>query len=265
MQIMITPSPDRSLCVYTHSSGRYDFPVPPLAHRVNGLSIDYIWYSRDGRDGTKGWQRRPVPDPLRAQSDKITNRKLKMTPPAELQGYDAVLYVDGNKVLNPRFLAGIADLLSTEFGIGLLPHTQRFTVAAEVAECAARGLITPDQTARATARLDRMMAEGWPGAEMPLYQGNVILRRPRDAATRAAMEIWDAEFTENPYRDQFWLPYALWRAGVAVTDLSALAPDAPPALTVRHRKSCMSDLVERRKIRRRVRDFARRYEVTDHV
>jgi hypothetical protein len=50
-----------------------------------------------------------------------------------------------------------------------------------------------------------------------------------------------------------------------VTDLSALAPDQPPALTLRHRKSWMSDLVERRKIRRRVRDFARRYEVTDHV
>ena len=198
------------LLVYTCVFGGYDRIFPPVARDPR---VDYVVVTDRPTPAIRGWETRHA-DPGEIGNPRLANRYFKILGHQVFSDYDASIYVDGNIRLlySPREL--LERFCRKDVALGLFRHPQRSSVADEVTECVRRKQVRDASTA--IAELQNYRAEGFDDS-LGLMEAGVILRNHRHPELDRAMRDWWRLFEKYQSRDQFSLPFVLWKNNVPHT------------------------------------------------
>ena len=151
---------------------------------------------------------------------QLANRAQKMLFFSRLPHPGRSVYLDGN-------VRAITDLtpIFNAFGesgadMALYPHYARSSVRAEAEACLQRNKVRyPD---RVGAELDLYSNEGFPD-NAGLWEGSVIFKNHQSPKLAAAMSEWWELYSRFENRDQFSLPFIIWKHGLTVLNLDTLS------------------------------------------
>ncbi len=203
------------LC-YTVETGSFEKVWDPL---IADSNFDYHLVSdSDHRSST--W-RAVVPNTPAVANARLRNRFLKMRYALDHERPQESLYVDANVriINNPRAL--VDAFRSSGADIGLYKHYSHTSLTDEVSMCIRRGKVAHPQSA-----LDELALyerEGMPG-DVGVWEGSVILKNHSSKKLKEAMKEWWNLYSRFQTRDQFSLPFVIWKHGLEVFDLDEHSP-----------------------------------------
>jgi hypothetical protein len=194
--------------VYTCVFGGYDRILPPV-RREDG--IEYVAVTDLPALAVPGWTSMVV-DPTSVGTPRVANRYFKILAHEVFPGYDASIYLDGNIRVLGRMRDFFARIEGRGAALGLYRHPLRKTVREEVEQCVRRRQVT--DAAAAYSELQDYRDQGFPDEAGCLIEASILLRDHRHQQLKGAMDEWWRLFRTYQSRDQFSLPFVLWRTGV---------------------------------------------------
>jgi hypothetical protein len=204
------------LAVYTSVFGRYGRVWPPL--HPDPLTR-YLLVSDAGED-VPGWELVPVDSRL-FDSARLANRCQKMLFHTHLSSVRASVYIDANvrpvAPLGPLFSAFIA----SGADLGMYRHYARSTVRDESRASVARKKV--QDLGALDEEIGFYAAQGFPDSG-GMWEGSVIFKNHDSPKVLGAMEEWWALYSRFRTRDQFSLPFVIWKHGLQVFDLDGVTP-----------------------------------------
>jgi hypothetical protein len=195
------------LLAYTCVFDGYDRVFPPV--RIDP-ALDYLIVTDDSNLRVDGW-RTFVVDPTRFESARAANRHYKMLGHRYFDDYAASVYVDGNIRMLGNASKPLIQLFSSNVALSLFRHPKRDSVAAEIAACVEHGKTA--LSARNREELSDYQLDGFTDKQ-GLVEATVLLKNHRHPALDRAMSLWWSLFERYDSRDQFSLPYVLWKTGI---------------------------------------------------
>lgn len=202
--------------VYTSVFGGFEkiwSPILPSQH------LHYFAVT-DGKNHSRGWEHvgRNLDD---FAGSRLANRHQKMLFHESLPASPASLYVDANvrpiASLTPLFEAFAA----SGADLAMYPHYARETVASEAEACIARKKVENPQTVR--EELAFYNKQGFPDEE-GMWEGSVIFKNHSSPRLSDAMHEWWETYSRFRTRDQFSLPYIVWKHDLRVFNLDQHSP-----------------------------------------
>jgi hypothetical protein len=192
------------LALYTCVLGGYDRVFEPV---LRDTEVDFFIVTDDAGLSVPGW-RTIVVDPSQFGNCRAANRHFKFLGHAQFADYDASIYIDGNiRVLGQVSLLA-KEFLASRAALGVYCHPTRNSVAQEIVECVRRGQV-PDAES-AFAELEDFKDMGFPDAA-GLIEAGVLLKNHRHDGLVPAMRLWWQLFEKYRSRDQFSLPFVIWK------------------------------------------------------
>ena len=198
---------EMKLLVYTCVFGDYDKVFSPVRPDPG---VEYVAITDQEDFDVPGWKTKLV-DPSGFASARLANRYYKILGHEVFAEFDASVYVDGNIRVLSNVSGFFKRLQGTDAALGLYGHPARKTVSEEVAQCAQRGQVASE--AAATAELEAYRRQGFPD-DGGLIEASILLRDHRHPELGAAMRQWWELFETYQSRDQFSLPFVLWKTKV---------------------------------------------------
>lgn len=218
------------LVVYTSVFGGHDWVFPPI---VVSEDISYVLVTDDPDLQVSGW-RTLVVESDHFESNGAANRYYKMLPQRTFSDFDYSLYVDGNIRLLGDVKPLFEEFIASKACLGLFRHPLRNSVNEEVEACLKAGKVV--DTDKLQGELAHYRQEGFTDNE-GLIEAGVMLKNHRHPGLNRAMETWWHLFEQFETRDQFSLPYVLWKTNVACMTHSFSFRDQNPYFGVyTHRK-----------------------------
>ena len=136
----------------------------------------------------------------------LLNRKIKMLPFNYLRGYDYSVYVDGNIEIVTSVLPIIKNMGNAVLGVHY--HSARDCIFDEVIA------VRHYKRASINENYDKQLYEyekiGFP-RHFGLYENSIIVRKHKDKMLKKIMNDWWNEYNKYPTRDQFSLPFVIWK------------------------------------------------------
>lgn len=194
--------------VYTCVFGKYDWVFPPITPEDN---VDYIIITDDVSMNISGWKTVLV-DVSGFHNAKSVNLYYRALVHKFLPGYEYSLYIDGNIRLLGETSKFFNNFIESEAALGLFPHPLRSTVKQESAVCLEAGKVSESE--RLEEELSYYRNKGFPDKN-GLIETTIILKNHNHPDLNRAMTLWWALFKRFGTRDQFSLPYVLWRTDVS--------------------------------------------------
>ena len=204
-------SPGLRTAVYTSVFGGFESIWPPL--RPNGghrhLAVT------DSPVGIPGWEHvRPID--VASMPPRLANRRQKMLFHEELPQVEFSVYLDANvrpiRSLEPL----VAHFAGTGADLGFYPHYARSSVREELEACVRRAKIDHPETA--LAEYARYEQAGFPDRS-GMWEGSVVIKNHNSKKLSLAMHEWWDLYSEYQTRDQFSLPFVIWRHDLNVANL----------------------------------------------
>jgi hypothetical protein len=134
----------------------------------------------------------------------------------DLSDVDFSVYLDANvrpiRSLEPL----VAHFALTGADLGLYPHYARSSVRQELDACVRRAKIDHPETA--LAEYARYEQAGFPDRS-GMWEGSVIIKNHNSKKLSLAMHEWWHLYSEFQTRDQFSLPFVIWKHDLTVADL----------------------------------------------
>ena len=202
--------------LYSSVFGGFEFPWPPIRQpkEIRTLLVS----ESSGR--VSGWNATQSSD-QHFDTARLANRFHKMLHYSSLTHSPISVYVDANvrpiNSLTPlceAFDASGAD-------IGMYRHYARSSVKEEAAACLARKKV--DNPEALEEELALYASAGFPDDE-GMWEGSVIFRRHSSQRLAEAMNEWWDLYSRFQTRDQFSLPFVIWKHGLRVFDLDEHSP-----------------------------------------
>lgn len=199
------------IAIYTSVFGGFETIWPPVRSNAQHRYLAVT----DNPRGIRGWI--PVaPDYAMSMQPRLANRRQKMLFHEDLPDVDFSVYVDGNvrpvRSLEPL----VAHFAQTGADLGLYPHYARSSVRQELDACVRRGKIAHPETA--IAEYSRYEQAGFPDRS-GMWEGSVIIKNHRSPKLSGAMHEWWGLYSEFQTRDQFSLPFVIWKHELTVANL----------------------------------------------
>ena len=192
------------IAVYSCITGNYDGIIEPLYLEP---SVDYYMFTDAPIPEPSKWKKIDVAN-FREYSDLTPaqmNRRIKMLPFQYLSEYDYSIYVDGNiEIIAP--LSPLIESMGNSV-LGVHFHNYRDCIYDEMIAIEHYKKI---DLAMAKEQLGAYAKEGFPH-HFGLYENGVLIRKHSDEAVKILMEEWWKEYLKYPTRDQFSLPYIMWK------------------------------------------------------
>ncbi len=194
------------IVVYSCIIANYDSILEPLYAEPG---IDYILFTdMDIPVGSK-WKKIDVtnwPEYSELTPTQL-NRKIKMLPFRYLPDYDYSIYVDGNI----EIVAPVSPLIEEmgNHGFGVHYHRIRDCIYDEVGYVIYFKRADPELSHE---QIEAYKNEGFPH-HYGLYENPVLIRKHGDEEVCCLMGAWWEEYLRYPTRDQFSLPYIIWKTG----------------------------------------------------
>lgn len=206
----------KKIAVYTCVVGGYDKVNDPTIINEN---IDYFIFS-DHDIQSKIWNQRSIPSKLlELGNNTLINRYLKFHPQELFDGYDYVIYVDGNVQVS----SDITPLLKyTENRLGVVFHSHgyRDSIYDEV-EVLIK-VVKRGDSDKLTKQIAGYRQEGFPD-NYGLPEATIIITDLSNNMAITFFTQWWEEFLKSQsLRDQIALPYVLWKNGIAASEVTLL-------------------------------------------
>ena len=202
--------------LYTSVFGAFEKPWPPLRQSPN------IWtvLISDDEESPAGWfEKYPLSQDL--GSPRLNNRHHKMLHHTKLSPEELSLYVDANVRPINDLLPLFEAFEESGADIGMYRHYARSSVRDEARACLLRKKVdNPDAVAE---ELRHYEDAGFPDTD-GMWEGSVIFRRHSSKALHGAMQEWWDLYSRFQTRDQFSLPFVIWKHGLKVYDLDEHSP-----------------------------------------
>lgn len=195
-------------CAYKCVFGNYDIVMPPS---YLSEDCDYIVVTDDEKLSAPGW-RKHVVSPKPFSSPKEANLFFKASYHEQLDAYEASLYLDGNIQIVGDVSILFEDFVKKDVALGLQTHPDRISVGEEMKACIRLSNLRSISDAWAELELYRSL--GFPDT-LGLFENNIIFKNHRVNGLDDAMSAWYQAFCKFGQRDQFSLPYVLWKTGVS--------------------------------------------------
>lgn len=203
------------VAVYTCIFGNYD-AVKPIG--CKSKYCDYYIITDQAVDEKSGWKKLAVafPEELQDASPVLRNRYCKMHPHILFPEYDYSIYMDGSIVI----YADIFPLLGRmgEKILGMYAHSSRDCIYQEAAKVVELGKAPKNIV---DAQMSVYRQEGFP-EHFGLTDGIVIARKHNEPRCVQLMQDWWKLFCAYSKRDQLGLMYAVWKNGMAYSDIALL-------------------------------------------
>lgn len=197
---------------YTSVFGEFEKVWSPLHHHTG---VQFIAVTDQTR-APKGWTHK-TQSSAELPTPRLMNRHEKMLfQPAG----STSLYMDAN-VRPIRNLRPLFDSFEeSKADLALYPHYTRASVRAEAEACIQRNKVRyPDRVA---AELDLYANEGFPD-NAGLWEGSVIFKNHQSPKLTSAMSEWWDLYSRFENRDQFSLPFIIWKHRLTVLNLDTLS------------------------------------------
>ena len=194
----------KKIAVYTCIVGNYDRLLEPV-YKEPG--VDYLIFTDQEIPNESTWEKINLQEnsEYNMLSPMMMNRKIKIQQSEELLKYDYTVYVDGNI----EMVAAVSPMIECmgKTNIGLHYHRGRDCVYDESVAVKHLKHIKGEQIDK---QLESYKVEGFP-EHFGLFENSMIIRNNRDLAVLDLMNKWWEEFQKHPTRDQFSLPYVIWK------------------------------------------------------
>jgi hypothetical protein len=195
--------------IYTCVISGYDRVYPPVKKSVD---IDYVLFTDDPKLYVKGWDVRLIENFPHANSS-LTNRYYKMLGYEVLSGYEASMYIDGNIRILKDMSGMFKEFMQGEALLGVFKHSRRKTVCDEINYCLEVGKF--DKAFLAFSELKEYEEDGFTD-DIPLIEATIILKKDQHPKLKSAMNLWYEKYSKFQSRDQFSLPYVIWRTDIKI-------------------------------------------------
>ena len=202
--------------LYTSVFGAFEKPWPPLRQNV---SLDTALIS-DERPTRSGWSEQFIP-PHNFGSPRLNNRHHKMLHYRLFPPNGVSVYVDANVRPINNLLPLLKAFEESGADMGMYRHYARSSVHEEAQACLLRKKV--DNAEAVTQELRLYEDAGFPDTG-GMWEGSVIFRRHSSPRLREAMEDWWDLYSRFQTRDQFSLPFVIWKHGLRVYDLDEHSP-----------------------------------------
>jgi len=154
-------------------------------------------------------------------SPRLANRYQKTLYYRALEPEGFSVYIDAN-VRPINSLASIFEAFEASGAdIGMYRHYARSSVKEEAAACLARKKV--DNPEALDVELALYASAGFPD-DQGMWEGSVIFRRHSSQRLAEAMNEWWDLYSRFQTRDQFSLPFVIWKYGLRVFDLDEHSP-----------------------------------------
>lgn len=197
--------------VYTSVFGGFESIWPPLrpslAHRHLAVT--------DSSVQIPGWEVVRPTDTM-SLSHRLANRRQKMLFHEGLTEVDFSVYLDANVRPIRALDSLVRHFAESGADVGFYPHYARSSVRQELEACIRRAKIDDPDTA--LAELESYEEAGFPD-KSGMWEGSVIIKNHRSKNLSAAMHEWWDLYSEFQTRDQFSLPFVVWKHGLTVANL----------------------------------------------
>lgn len=207
----------KKIAVYSCIIGRYDNIIEPV---ICDDDVDYFLFTDQEVPKDSIWKKIDVTQ--YAEYNQLTpielNRKIKILPYEYLPEYDITIYVDGNI----ECVAYLTPLLSDfgNAGFGVHYHSRRDCIFDEAIAVKHYRNIKTEMTKE---QLNAYASEGFP-KHYGLYENSILIRKHNDERVKKLMKLWWEEYQKYPTRDQYSLPYAVWKLNMR-SDIYILGND----------------------------------------
>jgi len=202
--------------VYTSVFGGFEKVWPPLHPAA---PTRYVLVS-DSPRVVPGWELVKV-DPIEFESPRLANRRQKMLFHQDLSGVSVSLYIDANvrpiAPLGPLFAA----FIDSGADLGMYRHYARASVKDEARACVARDKVANAETVEEELALYASL--GFPDKE-GLWEGSVIFKNHQSPRLAKAMNEWWDLYSRFQTRDQFSLPFVIWKHELKIFNLDDVTP-----------------------------------------
>ena len=174
----------------------------------------------DLASGTSHWEK-AIPASRLFSTPRLANRFHKMLHFTKLSLEGLSVYLDGNVRPINNLLPLFEAFEESGADIGMYRHYARASVREEAHACLQRKKVDNPE---AVAEELRFYADaGFPDTG-GMWEGSVIFRRHSSPRLRDAMEDWWDLYSRFQTRDQFSLPFVIWKHGLKVYDLDEHSP-----------------------------------------
>ena len=202
--------------IYTSVFGAFEEPWPPLRQSPS-IHTELI---SDADESPSGWSKKYSPS-QDFGSPRLNNRHHKMLHYTSLSPEGVSVYVDANVRPINNLLPLFEAFQESGADIGMYRHYARSSVRDEARACLLRKKVdNPDAVAD---ELKFYEDAGFPD-KGGMWEGSVIFRRHSSQALHGAMQEWWDLYSRFQTRDQFSLPFVIWKHGLKVYDLDEHSP-----------------------------------------
>ena len=194
------------ITVYSSIIGRYDKIIEPV-YKEDG--VRYLLFTDQEVPSGSAWEKVDVaglPE-YNTMAPIQLNRKIKMLPNQYILDADYSIYVDGNI----EIIAGVSPIICSmgSAGFGVHYHASRDCIYDEAV--AVLHYKRADK-AEVMAQMDEYKKNGFP-VHYGLFENSILVRKHDDQSVKELMTAWWEEYNKYPTRDQFSLPYVVWKTG----------------------------------------------------
>lgn len=197
----------KKIAVYSCIVGSYDRIIEPVICDDN---VDYFLFTDQAVPENSVWKKIDVTQ--YEDYSKLTpielNRKIKILPYEYLPDYDVSVYIDGNIECVAYITPILVDFGGCGFGVHY--HSRRDCIYDEAIAVKHYRNIKTEETKE---QLKAYESEGFP-RHYGLYENSILVRKHDDKEIRQLMELWWEEYQKYPTRDQYSLPYIVWKMNI---------------------------------------------------
>lgn len=201
---------------YSSVFGNFESAWAPLRQDVR---VSTVLIS--DRQGSKAAWLELYSPPCDFGSPRLNNRYHKMLHYQSFAPEGLSVYVDANVRPVSNLLPLFEAFQQSGADIGMYRHYARTSVRQEAQACLARNKVAnPDSLAE---ELSFYEDSGFPDTG-GMWEGSVIFKRHSSSALQTAMEEWWELYSRFQTRDQFSLPFVIWKHDLKVFDLDDHSP-----------------------------------------
>lgn len=206
---------DKKIVIYSCVSGNYDtFNSPIFVNK----DVDYVLFVDDENvTNDSCWKLKKIPDKLKSYSSALKNRYIKMHPNELFPEYDYSIYIDGNVIITGDIIPFI-NCINEKTGLAIHTHSLRDCLEDEYVECVKQ---SKGNKKKMRKQIKKYYNEGFP-KHFGIYECNVIFTKIGENS-KSIYEMWWKEFCDSQSnRDQFSLPYVIWKMKYKFNDVGYL-------------------------------------------
>jgi len=202
---------DMEVYVCTALIGDYDFLLPVNFYTYN-KNWNYVCFS-DKKRKIKGWEFKDLPRHIANLSPFLKSRYIKIFCQSINNKPGIYIYIDANVQLQKKFGLLHNKFIESGFSLGLFSHPDRKNIFEEFERTLAVNKLNNNELI-AKNQMKNYSEDVTFAKTNLLFENNIIFKKSDDNVLETLMNNWWLEIIEWPTRDQFSLPYVVYKSNI---------------------------------------------------